>query len=145
MSMFVVEIDVSWGDCDPAGIVFYPCYFRWFDAGSHKLMTAAGMDQRIVTRRFEVLGAALVSVQCDFRRPVTHGSRLVHRMGVSSWGERKFVISHTLSLPEGVAVEGAETRVLLARQGEGAARAIAIPGEFRDALQRASAGHLDSM
>ena len=25
-------IRVQWGDCDPAGIVFYPRYFEWFDA-----------------------------------------------------------------------------------------------------------------
>lgn len=25
-------IRIEWGDCDPAGIVFYPRYFEWFDA-----------------------------------------------------------------------------------------------------------------
>ena len=25
-------VRVQWGDCDPAGIVFYPRYFEWFDA-----------------------------------------------------------------------------------------------------------------
>ena len=28
-------IRVQWGDCDPAGIVFYPRYFEWFDAVHH--------------------------------------------------------------------------------------------------------------
>src|SRR5258706_4484209 len=23
--------EVQWGDCDAAGIIFYPTYFRWFD------------------------------------------------------------------------------------------------------------------
>jgi len=23
---------IEWGDCDPAGIVFYPRYFAYFDA-----------------------------------------------------------------------------------------------------------------
>lgn len=28
-----VDIVVEWGDCNPAGIVFYPNYFRWFNHG----------------------------------------------------------------------------------------------------------------
>jgi acyl-CoA thioesterase FadM len=28
---FRTEILVAWGDCDPAGIVYYPNYFHWFD------------------------------------------------------------------------------------------------------------------
>lgn len=28
-----IDIVVEWGDCDPAGIVFYPNYFRRFNHG----------------------------------------------------------------------------------------------------------------
>ena len=38
-----IDITVEWGDCDPAGIVFYPNYFRWFNQGAHALFGAAGM------------------------------------------------------------------------------------------------------
>ena len=31
--MGTIERDVTWGDCDPAGIIYYPTYFRWIDAG----------------------------------------------------------------------------------------------------------------
>ncbi len=31
----VHRIRVEWGDCDPAGIVFYPRYFEWFDRCTH--------------------------------------------------------------------------------------------------------------
>ena len=33
---------IEWGDCDPAGIIFYPTYFRWIDAASWALFDAAG-------------------------------------------------------------------------------------------------------
>src|SRR6266850_1537964 len=33
---------VHWGDCDPAGIIFYPTYFRWMDAATWALMESAG-------------------------------------------------------------------------------------------------------
>ena len=28
----VMTFTVGWGDCSPSGAVFYPNYFRWFDA-----------------------------------------------------------------------------------------------------------------
>ncbi len=40
-----IDITVEWGDCDPAGIVFYPNYFRWFNQGAHALFGAAGMPK----------------------------------------------------------------------------------------------------
>ena len=35
-------IRIEWGDCDPAGIVFYPRYFEWFDACAAALFEDAG-------------------------------------------------------------------------------------------------------
>lgn len=133
------EFEVTWGDCDPAGIVFYPSYFRWFDAGSHRLMSAAGVGQRDVVAQFGVLGAALVCVQCDFRRPVTYGERLLHEVWVSEWRERSFVVSHALSVSRGIAAEGAETRVLIERNSSGGLRSIVVPQAFREALDQVAA------
>jgi 4-hydroxybenzoyl-CoA thioesterase len=31
------EVAVEWGDCDPAGIVYYPAYFRWCDQATYRL------------------------------------------------------------------------------------------------------------
>ena len=28
------EVEIEFGDCDPAGIVFYPNHFRMFDAAT---------------------------------------------------------------------------------------------------------------
>jgi acyl-CoA thioesterase FadM len=35
--------DVTWGDCDPAGIIFYPNYFRWIDSGTWNLFFTVGL------------------------------------------------------------------------------------------------------
>ena len=35
------EVTVEWGDCDPAGIVYYPSYFRW----TYHLFLAAGLKR----------------------------------------------------------------------------------------------------
>ena len=36
------KVHIEWGDCDAAGIVFYPRYFAMFDASTHHLFEAAG-------------------------------------------------------------------------------------------------------
>ena len=35
-----LSVGVSFGDCDPAGIVFYPNFFRWFDRCFHHFLAA---------------------------------------------------------------------------------------------------------
>ena len=30
----VYEVEIMFGDCDPAGIVFFPNYSKWMDASS---------------------------------------------------------------------------------------------------------------
>ena len=37
---------VHWGDCDPAGIIFYPTYFRWMDAAAWALLDAVGYSAK---------------------------------------------------------------------------------------------------
>src|SRR4051812_14881098 len=91
------EFQIEWGDCDPAGIVFYPNYFRWFDIGTHRMMSVAGVGQRVQTEKFGMVGAVLVSSKCDFRRPVSFGDRLVHQVRVAEWTDRSFVVSHVMS------------------------------------------------
>ena len=35
------RVDVHFGDCDPAGIVFFPNFSRWMDASSLAFFMAA--------------------------------------------------------------------------------------------------------
>jgi hypothetical protein len=38
-----IQLHVEFGDCDPAGIVFYPNYFRWMDVGTRRFFAACGV------------------------------------------------------------------------------------------------------
>ena len=33
---------LAWGDCDPAGIIYYPTYYRWMDGATWALIAQAG-------------------------------------------------------------------------------------------------------
>jgi len=54
------QIYVEWGDCDPAGIVYYPRYFEYFDACTNALFESAGLPKPDLLRTYGIMGIPLV-------------------------------------------------------------------------------------
>src|SRR4029078_6946841 len=71
------DVTVEWGDCDPAGIVYYPSYFKWFDQATSRLFLAAGLSRDDVSSGQWKEGTPLVAAQCSFRRASQHGEKLM--------------------------------------------------------------------
>lgn len=130
-------IVVEFGDCDPARIVYYPNYFRWFDQGTHHLFAAAGLalPQLAETRGLTI---SLVGAKADFRGPATWGDRIFVACRVTRWGTRAFDIAHTVThAGTGVPVaDGSETRVCVALDPADpkGLRSVPIPADIRAAL-----------
>ena len=51
-----LSINVAWGRCDPAKIVFYPNYSIWFDQSSHLLFDKAGVNMSSLVKEFGIVG-----------------------------------------------------------------------------------------
>src|SRR5436189_5060596 len=101
---------VHWGDCDPAGIIFYPTYFRWMDAATWALMESAGYGAKRM--RAEHLAMPLVSAQCEFLAPAVHGDRCEVRSRIARFGGKSFGVEHEIVRADGTALAKAqETRV----------------------------------
>ena len=63
-------IRVQWGDCDPAGIVFYPRYFEWFDACTILLFEkATGMTKIDMLAKYNGAGLALLEARANLKSP----------------------------------------------------------------------------
>jgi 4-hydroxybenzoyl-CoA thioesterase len=78
--------DVRWGDCDPAGIVYFPRFFeRFHDAMERWFEACLGLpyDALIMGRR---LGLPSVHTEADFRAPCRFGERLVVELRVGKLG-----------------------------------------------------------
>ena len=88
------EVTVEWGDCDPAGIVYYPSYFRWCDQASHRLFVAAGVAHNDTRSGQWTEGTPLVAAECSFKRASQPGEKLVVESHVSRFGRSSFTISH---------------------------------------------------
>ena len=101
---------VHWGDCDPAGIIFYPTYFRWIDAASWALFESAGYGPKWM--RAEHVAMPLVSAECQFLFPAEHGDHCEVRSRVTRFGGKSFVVEHDIVRSDGTALaKGKETRV----------------------------------
>ena len=101
---------VQWGDCDPAGIIFYPTYFRWMDAATWALFASVGYTAKRM--RAEHLALPLVSADCQFKRPAEQADRCEVRSRIARFGDKSFVVSHEFVREDGGELAaGTETRV----------------------------------
>ncbi len=126
------NIRIEWGDCDPAGIIFFPRYFAYFDACTHALLERAGCRQRDVQSEYGILGLPLVDVRARFIVPTSYDDDIVVESGVTKFGRTSFQIQHQLYKDDVLAVEAFETRVCVALTEKKPGKMVAkpIPAEF---------------
>lgn len=122
-------VTIEWGDCDPAGIVFYPRYFAMFDAATAALFQAAlGMTKRAWTRRFGILGIPMVDTRARFLVPSAHGDEVTIESRIAAFRRSSFDVTHRLLRADGaLGVEGFETRVWTARDPDDPERIRSAP------------------
>lgn len=106
----VFPCQVHWGDCDPAGIIFYPTYFRWMDAATWALWDSVGYTAKRM--KTEHLAMPLVSADCRFIAPAEQGDRCRVRSRIARFGGKSFVVAHEVVREDGTPLaSGTETRV----------------------------------
>ena len=101
---------VQWGDCDPAGIIFYPTYFRWMDAATWTFFESVGYHAKRM--RAEHLALPLVAADCRFLAPAEQADRCEVRSRIERFGGKSFTVVHDIVRADGTPLaKGAETRV----------------------------------
>jgi 4-hydroxybenzoyl-CoA thioesterase len=130
------EVTVEWGDCDPAGIVYYPAYFRWIDQATHRLFHNVGATREGTAGGRWTEGIPLVAAQCSFKRASQPGEKLVVESRVSRFGRSSFTITHVFRDDAGeVTAEGTETRIWARKDGDARTlKSVPIPAEVRRRL-----------
>ena len=108
--VFVHPVQLRWGECDPAGIIFYPTYFLWFDAAAWNMFAQVGYHAKRM--RTEHLAMPLVAAGCEFKHPAEQQDRAEVRSRILRWGGKSFVIGHDVVREDGTLLAtGSETRV----------------------------------
>jgi 4-hydroxybenzoyl-CoA thioesterase len=104
-------VRIEWGDCDAAGIVFYPRYFAMFDASTHYLFEAAGWRKADLRAQFDMVGFPMVDTRAKFLAPSSYGDDIVIETRVADIRNSSFDIEHRVRKGEALAIEATETRV----------------------------------
>ena len=126
------QLTVAWGDCDPAGIVFNPRFFEFFDASTWLLFGAAlGVKPQDLAETFGIIGIPLVDARANFLKPVKFGDVVEISTQAKNFRRSSFEIEHRLSVGGELYIEGNETRVWAAPDPNDAdkIKGIAIPPE----------------
>lgn len=129
---------VSFADCDPARLVFYPRYFELFDRATERLFRSVGLPWDEMFGHHGLSGVPLVEVSATFKGPVRFGDTLEVESWIDEWRGTSFVVRHRASNNGAVAVEGREVRVWARRDPDSpkGARAVPVPDDVKDRFRR---------
>jgi 4-hydroxybenzoyl-CoA thioesterase len=133
------SLRIEWGDCDPAGIVFYPRYFAMFDTSTTALFERAlGMTKFEFIKHYDFVGYPMVDTRARFLVPTRFGDDVVIETTISEIKRSSFSLAHRLLKEGELAVEGFETRVWVGRDPDDPdkIKAKPIPREVTDRLSR---------
>jgi 4-hydroxybenzoyl-CoA thioesterase len=108
-------IHIEWGDCDPAGIVYYPRYFAYFDNCTAALFEAAGLPKHKMLKAYGIVGIPMVDTRARFLAPSRFGDDVVVESSIPEWRNSSFDVQHKLFKDGILAVECFETRVWATR------------------------------
>lgn len=127
------DIQIEWGDCDPADIVYFPNYFAWFDAGLMHHFASVGLPKKELLRRYELTGWPLLETNARFKKPSTYGETVVVETEIVTFGRTSFEIDYRILRGTEVAVECHEKRVLVGRDPAtpGKLKPVPIPDEVK--------------
>jgi 4-hydroxybenzoyl-CoA thioesterase len=131
---------IEWGQCDPAGIVFYPQYLIIFDTSTGWLFERTGLTPSAMRKKYGIVGMPIIEVGARFVVPCRFDDEVVVESEIGEWGRSSFTVRHRILKGGELALDGFEKRVWAAPNPEraGAIKAQAIPAEIITSLSEAT-------
>ena len=130
---FSTEFTITWGDCDPAGIVFYPRFYYWFDTTFQRWLQANKLSQAILQTRYGIIGTGAIDTGATFRSPLQDGDVMQVDASISQWSSKSFRVDYQCQSNGALTAEGFEVRGWF-KHIDGRLRSDVIPNAFRQAL-----------
>jgi 4-hydroxybenzoyl-CoA thioesterase len=133
------RVDIQFGDCDPAGIVFFPNFSRWMDAASLSFFMQCGLPPwRELVKTRGIVGTPLLEINTKFHIAATYGQTLEIHTAIEEWRRKVFVQTHrvmrTLNGHTDLICEGREVRAFVQRDAADPdrLRAMPVPDDIRE-------------
>jgi len=126
--VFKKVVTAHWGDCDIAGIVYYPKFFDMINVLTEDwFKEELGTSYAELMRRHHV-GFPTVRIQCDFQVPCQFGEHIELSLFVSSLGRSSLSLDLRGQVGGRECLRAAHTLVMMSRDTFGA---LPIPEELR--------------
>lgn len=123
-----MNVEIRFGDCDPAGIVFFPRYHRWMDAASlHFFMSCGVPPWHELEHTRGIIGTPLLEHHATFVRSATYGERLAITTQVVEWRHKVFLQKHVVTRGDDLICESVETRIFCVRDAQDRRKIHSIP------------------
>jgi 4-hydroxybenzoyl-CoA thioesterase len=121
------DVQIQWGDCDPANIVFYPRYFAMFDDSTSIMFETAGFSKQDIVRKYGLVGIPIVDTRAKFYISCTHGDWITIESRIENFKRSSFEVIHNVFKGGQLAIEAFETRVLVGRHPDDPDRLKSAP------------------
>lgn len=130
-------LTVRFGECDPAGVVYYPRYFDWF----HRAMEAwfgegLGHPYHEVLRG---LGFPSVHAEADYKAPCRMGEEVVVELSVAKLGRASTTLALAVRGPDGGLRATGRVVIVVIQMDPGGDQHFKLrplPGALRQAMSR---------
>src|SRR5215472_16554392 len=99
------DVQIQWGDCDPA---------KFVDSTSI-MFEAAGYSKQDLVHKYGLVGIPMVDTRAKFYIPSTHGDWITIESRVESFKRSSFEVLHKVFKKDALAIEAWETRVLVGK------------------------------
>ncbi len=133
MRASTISITIDWADCDPAGIVFYPQFFRMMNTGTHMMFASVGLPFHEMVAKYNTQGVPMLDVQATFRSPARFGDKVLLESEVTEWRDKTFLVRHVMRKDERVVFEAREIRAWAVKDdtAPNGIRAVPIPADLK--------------
>lgn len=109
-----IERRIEWGECDAAGIVFYPNFFTWMDAAFHQWSQRLGFDQNTLKKDHGISGTPAIDSSCQFKSPARFYETITITVGLKHIGNTSLILSYNMSVADRHIALGTEVRGFVA-------------------------------
>jgi 4-hydroxybenzoyl-CoA thioesterase len=124
----VYRVDVHFGDCDPAGIVFFPNFLKWMDQSSLAFFLACGVQPwRELAQTGGIIGTPVLDIHTRFVKTATYGQTLQIHTTIETWNPKTFTHRHQVKRGDDLLCEGTEVRAFVTKDPADPDRIKAIP------------------
>ncbi|HEX8163677.1 MAG TPA: thioesterase family protein [Pyrinomonadaceae bacterium] len=131
---FSTRIIVRFGDCDPAGLVYYPTIFHYFHVALEEFFAArcgTGYERLMRERR---IGFPTVNARTEFLAPMSYGDEIEIEVFVSRVGTSSAAFEYAARRASDATPCARSTQVQVAMNLD-TRRPVAVPEDLRRAFE----------